>query len=377
MDVAYEPWNDPELFPSKPTENSYGYLKARKPVTCTREELISACGSASISAPNGPVWTPETTRTVSPVQIEWLLPAIKARARTNHVNALGMALVNVLSIGLIVAIVGRNAQSISPFLVAAIVLYLCVPIVASIRGLLASENLTWPFSERIQAEYRFQYWLGKYSQGTSLALFVLLMLLFFLAAMDRKTSIDVAGLVKEKVRAGEYWRLLTGALLHVNPLHFFMNGMFLINVGAVLEPLVHRWIIPLVFLIAALAGSVCSVLMFDKASIGASGGLMGLLGFLGVISYRLRDRIPVNYAWMAVKNSMLIGAIGILGYEYIDNAAHCGGLLTGAILGLFVQPDFNRVKIISARVTRALGILALILLILTGGWMSYALIQAR
>lgn len=374
------PWNDPELFPLKPDEHTYGYLKSGKPVVCTREELIAACASESVSANVGPVWTPETPRTVPAAFVECLFPAILAKARSSYWNGIGIAVVNVLVFTVLLATTSLASSKHAPrngdFLFLIFILYSSIPIVENAIGLLRVKNLKWPFPDHAQTEIRYQYWLGTQSQRTSVALFALLMIVISLEHFaSLKVAVETAGLAKDKVRSGEYWRLLTGTLLHANMIHFFMNGMFLLNVGQVLEALFHRWIVPLVFLISALAGSICSLLFLDATSVGASGGLMGLLGFLGVSSYRNRNDIPMNYSGMAIKNTLLIGAIGVVGYEFIDNAAHGGGLLAGALLGIFVDPTYGRTTTTSARLTRRLGLVAAAVLSLAWLGVCYLLVQ--
>src|SRR5688572_11834242 len=95
-----------------------------------------------------------------------------------------------------------------------------------------------------------------------------------------KESIQAAGLVKSAVRDGEVWRLFTCATLHANFLHIWMNGQALIGLGRMIESLTNRAYLAIVFLPSALCGSIFSLLLMpNSTSVGASGGLMGLVGF--------------------------------------------------------------------------------------------------
>lgn len=148
-------------------------------------------------------------------------------------------------------------------------------------------------------------------------------------------SVLAAGLVKPLVREGEFWRLLTSATLHGGFLHIYFNGQALYNIGSTIEALSQRAHVAACFLLAAIGGSLASLyLMPASASIGASGGIMGLFGFLGVFGYRNKEHLPPGFIRNVVINLLLIAGLGLIAYKYIDNAAHAGGLIVGTIYGL-------------------------------------------
>lgn len=148
-------------------------------------------------------------------------------------------------------------------------------------------------------------------------------------------SVYAAGLIKPLVRRGEFWRLLTSATLHGGVLHIYFNSQALYNIGSTIEALSNRAHVAVCFLLAAIGGSLASLyLMPDTASIGASGGIMGLFGFLGVYGYQNKQHLPPGFFRGIVINILLIAGIGLIAYGYIDNAAHAGGLIVGAIYGL-------------------------------------------
>jgi len=152
--------------------------------------------------------------------------------------------------------------------------------------------------------------------------------------IGREESIQAAGLVKSAVRSGEIWRLLTCTTLHGSFLHILMNGSALIKLGKLIEILTNRAYLPIVFLVSAVSGSVFSlVLIPNTTSVGASGGLMGLVGFLAVLGYRHKEKLPPGFFKSVLISICFIGAIGLVGFAIIDNAAHLGGLLAGAICG--------------------------------------------
>lgn len=155
-------------------------------------------------------------------------------------------------------------------------------------------------------------------------------------------AVYAAGLVKPFVWKGEFWRLLTCATLHLATLplgvmHIYFNSQALYNIGSMIEALSRRAHLTNCFLLSAIGGSLASLyLMPETNSVGASGGIMGLFGFLGIYGYRNKEHLPPNFTRSIIFNLLFIAAIGLIGYGYIDNAAHAGGLVIGAIYGLLM-----------------------------------------
>lgn len=151
-------------------------------------------------------------------------------------------------------------------------------------------------------------------------------------------SVLVAGLVKPAVRAGQWWRLLTATYLHGSLWHFWGNMAALRGLGGTIESYDRRLRLPLVYLAAALGGSVVSTVFVAKTSVGASGGIMGLCGYLLVLATRQPHIAP---PW--IRNWMIAAfggtaVLGLLGFFFIDNFAHIGGALTGLWCGAVMIP---------------------------------------
>jgi membrane associated rhomboid family serine protease len=145
--------------------------------------------------------------------------------------------------------------------------------------------------------------------------------------------LQAAALVKADVRAGQWWRLLTATYLHGNLLHLVGNMSALMALGTLVEIYDRRSRIPLVYLAAAISGGVLSTLATNKTSLGASGGVIGLAGYLFVLARKPSGAPP---AWVQRKmKSMLVSTalMGLAAFYFIDNAAHLGGALAGAGVG--------------------------------------------
>jgi hypothetical protein len=82
----------------------------------------------------------------------------------------------------------------------------------------------------------------------------------------------------------------------------------------------------------------------DDPSAGASGALFGLVGVLFVFGIKFRHELPEGFRRAfgtgLLPMIMLNLFIGYMGRGFIDNAAHLGGLVSGALLALVV--DYRR-----------------------------------
>jgi membrane associated rhomboid family serine protease len=158
-------------------------------------------------------------------------------------------------------------------------------------------------------------------------------------------AIKSAGLVKPAVRDGEIWRLFTATLMHANLNHFLLNFLALLHFSRIIEQTVQRAYVPLVFVLTAPVGSIFSVLFYpNSTSIGASGGLMGLLGFITMAAYFERTRYPPRYVRQMIETMVMVGVFGLVGFAFVDNAAHLGGLVSGLFFGWFFLRKTDRIK---------------------------------
>jgi membrane associated rhomboid family serine protease len=179
---------------------------------------------------------------------------------------------------------------------------------------------------------------------------------------ESKESIEAAGLVKGAVRQGEWWRLLTCATLHVNFMHIWMNGSALLGLGRLMESVASRYHLCLIFLLSALCGSLFSLLLLPNTnSAGASGGLMGLIGFLAVLGYRRRENLPRRFFKSIVISICFVAVIGLVGFAIIDNAAHVGGLIAGGICGVvMIKRDGQTIPIETSAAVKVFGAASLL-----------------
>jgi membrane associated rhomboid family serine protease len=105
-----------------------------------------------------------------------------------------------------------------------------------------------------------------------------------------------------------------------------------------------RWPhVPMVFLFSAVAGGEASARFLNATSVGASGGLMGWLGFLLVFETLHAKLVPRSSRRRLLGGVAMTALIGLVGYKFIDNAAHFGGLLAGMAYAGIVFPKSGSV----------------------------------
>jgi membrane associated rhomboid family serine protease len=154
-------------------------------------------------------------------------------------------------------------------------------------------------------------------------------------------SILRAGFVKQAfLRNHEYWRILTGATTHGSILHVFMNCYAFYSFGRIFEMLANRAHLAIVFLCSAVAGGVLSLIFVpDGISVGASGGIVGLIGYLAVYAFKRRQFVSYEFRKSLLINIGFILVFGLALYQVIDNYGHIGGLIFGAVYGLIQIPS--------------------------------------
>lgn len=174
-------------------------------------------------------------------------------------------------------------------------------------------------------------------------------------------SIMLAGFDKQLFAGGQYWRILTGATLHGGLIHLAFNCYALYILGKLIEVLSNRAHLAIVFLLSAIGGGILSLIFLPEGnSVGASGGIIGFLGYLTVYGFKRRKLLSNDFLKSMLFNVAFIAFIGIFVLPNIDNFGHLGGLLTGAIYGVFqISGDVYRDPRIANRTTEFAGLIAL------------------
>lgn len=158
-------------------------------------------------------------------------------------------------------------------------------------------------------------------------------------SMHIDTLIKFGAIENTAILAGEWWRIITAAFLHIGALHFFMNMLALYYLGMFVERVYgsHRFFI--IYLFSAISGGITSFALHTNVAAGASGALFGLFGailYFGLIHRQIfKQTIGRNVILILLINLF----IGIL-IPQIDMGAHIGGLIGGFLAaGMVALPN--------------------------------------
>lgn len=151
---------------------------------------------------------------------------------------------------------------------------------------------------------------------------------FFGQAQEMINTLCVHG---PSVRAGQYYRLISGIFMHGSLFHLIFNCYALYVLGTQLESFLGKIKYTIIYLLGGLMGSLFSIIFNGNvASIGASGAIFGLMGALVYFGYHYRV-----YLGNVVKSQIIPLIVANLVFGFImtgvDNAAHIGGLIGGTL----------------------------------------------
>jgi membrane associated rhomboid family serine protease len=148
--------------------------------------------------------------------------------------------------------------------------------------------------------------------------------------------VDLGGNWRDAI-AEEPWRLVTAIFLHAGLWHLGFNLLAIASIGPRVEALYGRLTMLMLFVVTGALANVGSDLMgLSGVGIGASGGIMGLVGAAAGSGQR-----QGTTGGRALRNAMLQWSAYTFVYGFwfhADNWAHAFGLVTGAVFGYAVRP---------------------------------------
>ncbi|KAL2650765.1 hypothetical protein R1flu_018893 [Riccia fluitans] len=148
--------------------------------------------------------------------------------------------------------------------------------------------------------------------------------------------------VNSLIDKGQFWRLLTPAVLHANVFHLFVNSYSLNSVGPPVEAFAGPKRFLAVYMISALSSTTLSYCLCKSPSVGASGAIFGLVGCLAVFLLRHRNMMPGGQQSLKqVGRIIILNMVLGLGSGGIDNWSHFGGLLGGAAVTWLLGPVYS------------------------------------
>jgi rhomboid protease GluP len=142
--------------------------------------------------------------------------------------------------------------------------------------------------------------------------------------------------------SGQWWRLFTSTFVHFGIIHIAFNMWCLYSLGRSLEFLMGRKAFAATYVASGIAASAVSLCWNPMGvSAGASGAIFGIAGTFASYVYLKRVALaPAAIAQMQKNLAIFIIYNLVWGAARggVDNSAHIGGLLAGALLGAIVPP---------------------------------------
>src|SRR5947209_9768141 len=161
------------------------------------------------------------------------------------------------------------------------------------------------------------------------------------ALASRDGIVEAGALVRDRVLAGEWWRLESATFLHAGWDHLIGNCLVLYVVGMACEHAFGFARTAVVYFTSGLTGSVLSGALSPGPAGGASGAIFTLVAAVIVVLHRHPRRVYsrgkrigfVLLVWAAYQIST-----GLLS-PYIDNYGHLGGFAGGATAAWLLKPS--------------------------------------
>ena len=159
-------------------------------------------------------------------------------------------------------------------------------------------------------------------------------------SFDTATLISAGASVTAPDVVTSHWRWLTAAFIHANLLHVFMNMWVLGQIGALSEKALGGGLLAATYVVTGVLGNVLSSALAaghgPALSVGASGAVMGLIGMAATFAWRSGQRAAARTLAFNILFVLGVGfSLSARGLHIVDNAAHIGGLIAGALIGLW------------------------------------------
>lgn len=149
-----------------------------------------------------------------------------------------------------------------------------------------------------------------------------------------ETLIRFGATERAHVWAGQAWRVVTAAFLHVGVLHLVVNVVTMLGWCIPVERALGTARFAVLYLGAAVAASAASLLAHDVVAAGASGAAFGVIGASLTLDLRRLGSWRLFAADRHVRSigvAVVVWTVVLAGMS-VDHAAHLGGLVGGIAL---------------------------------------------
>jgi len=130
----------------------------------------------------------------------------------------------------------------------------------------------------------------------------------------------------------EWWRLVTAMFLHGGLIHIGFNMMALMQFGPAIEEVYGSARYLFIYIFTGAFGFLVSAYT-GHFSLGASGGLLGLVGVMLALTSKRGGTYMSDLRSRLISSVVILFALGFSGFMAMDNWAHGGGLAAGFVLG--------------------------------------------
>lgn len=155
--------------------------------------------------------------------------------------------------------------------------------------------------------------------------------------LDSKDLDSYGALRTDLVDKGQFWRLIASIFLHANMFHLILNMLNLHVLASLLLRISTVSMVLGVYMLSGIASSVCTWSIGTFRTVGASGAIFGVMGFLWIVAWKYRSTLQRRMGNILRRQLAFWGVFSlVIGYivPMIDNHAHIGGLVMGILLGM-------------------------------------------
>ncbi len=222
-------------------------------------------------------------------------------------------------------------------------------------------NVTNDINEKTARENKIYEAVFKPKKIIVTNLLITLCILVYIIQIFNPKLLYLGANIRDFVKMGEYYRIITCAFIHAGIIHLFCNMYSLYIIGSQLETFIGKKRFIFVYFISTISGSLLSLIFTSGASVGASGAIFGLLGSLLYFGYHYRiylGSVLRNQIVPIIILNLLLGFV----ISGVDNAAHIGGLIGGylATVSVGIKNKSNKQEKINGIIVLIIYIIFLI-----------------
>lgn len=210
-------------------------------------------------------------------------------------------------------------------------------------------------------------WIDPWGGGMVTTILLAVNLAFFAVQLvEGSSGIEQQGvLYGPYVADGEIWRLVSAAFLHADLIHIAFNMVMLWWLGSALERYAGSPRMATIYGAAVMWGSA-GVLIHspDAPTLGASGGVFGLMGAVLWIELRERQQILGGSIWVLLAINLALTFY----LPQVSVGGHIGGLVGGALCAVLIAEGGRRslARVQSGWFALALGLVWLVAGVVVG-----------